>query len=71
MALSDNTFQNLADTLTYEVIEYIKADERYAIFMQQIIPECLEKKLGQIEENLKGELSFAIMDRILMVRGRL
>jgi hypothetical protein len=66
MPLSANAFQNLSDTLTPEVIEYIEQDSRYVDFMQEIIPDALNAKMGQIDDDLKFELSLAIMDRIML-----
>ena len=62
--LSDKTFQNLADALTFEVIDYIEQDSRYMEFMQEVIPDALNHLMGQLDEDLKFELSLAIMDRI-------
>jgi hypothetical protein len=66
MPLSANAFQNLSDALTPEVIEYIEQDSRYVDFMQEIIPDALNAKLGQIDDDLKFELSLAIMNRIML-----
>lgn len=64
MALSDQTINNLASALTSEVIDYIAQDERWCDFMQEIITDALDDKLGPIDENLKYELAMCIMDRI-------
>lgn len=64
MALSDQTVNNLASALTSEVIDYIYADERWCDFMHEVIPDALQDKLGQIDEELKYELAMCIMDRI-------
>jgi hypothetical protein len=64
MSLSNKTFQKLAEALTPEVIDYINKDERYVLFMQEIIPDALEDKLGQIDDDLKFELAVCIMDRM-------
>ena len=64
MALSDQTINNLASALTSEVIDYIYQDDRWCDFMQEIIPDALDDKLGPIDENLKYELAMCIMDRI-------
>ncbi len=62
--LSDKTFQKLAEALTSEIIEYIEQDSRYVDFMQEIIPDALEYKMGEIEQDLKYDLSLVIMDKI-------
>lgn len=64
MALSNQTFSKLASALTPEVIDYIYQDDRWCDFMQEIIPDALDDKLGPIDENLKYELAMCIMDRI-------
>jgi hypothetical protein len=70
MSLSSKTFQKLAETLTPEVIEYINNDERYAEFMQEIIPDALREKMGSLEDVLLYELSFYIMDQIFLQCAR-
>lgn len=64
--LSNQTFQKLADTLTAEVIDCIEQDSRYVDFMQEVIPDALVHLMGQLDEDLKCELSMAIMDRIAL-----
>jgi hypothetical protein len=68
MTLSTETFHKLTKALTPEVIDYINKDERYVIFMQEIIPDALTEKMGQLEENLLFELSYSIMDSIFLNR---
>jgi hypothetical protein len=65
MPLSTKTVQNLADALSQEVIDYIHEDERYAEFLMEMIPDAIRDKLGgDIDEDLKMDLSFCILDRI-------
>lgn len=64
MALSTRTTQNLATALSPEVIDYIMQDERWVDFLQEIIPDAIEHKIGGIDEDLKFELSLCIMDKI-------
>ena len=66
MTLSSETFHKLSQALTPEVIDYIHKDERYVIFMQEIIPDALTEKMGQLEENLLFELSYSIMDSMCL-----
>lgn len=68
MTLSTETFHKLSQALTPEVIDYIHKDERYVIFMQEIIPDALTEKMGQLEETLLFELSVSIMDSIFLHR---
>lgn len=64
MTLSNTTFQNLADALTPEVIDYIFADARWIDFMQTVVPDAIQSKLGKIDDDVIYELSMCIMDRI-------
>lgn len=64
--LSNKTYRNLTKALTPEVIEYIHKDERYVLFLQEIIPEALTEKMGQIHEDVLFELSMTIMDNMFL-----
>ena len=64
MALSEQTISNLASALIPEVIDYIYEDQRWCEFMHEIVPDALQNKLGEIDEDLKFELALCIMDRI-------
>ena len=69
MALSNQTISNLADALVPEVIDYIYLDERWCEFMQQVVPDALKEKLGEIDEELQFDLAMCIMDRICLKKG--
>jgi hypothetical protein len=69
MALSNQTISNLADALVPEVIDYIYEDERWCEFMQEVVPDALKDKLGEIDEDLKFDLAMCIMDRICLKQG--
>jgi hypothetical protein len=69
MALSPQTVSNLASALVPEVIDYIYEDERWCEFMHEVVPDALQYKLGQIDEDLKFELAMCIMDRICFKQG--
>jgi hypothetical protein len=64
MALSEQTISNLASALVPEVIDYIYEDQRWCEFMHEVVPDALQDKLGEIDEDLKFELAMCIMDRI-------
>jgi hypothetical protein len=64
MALSNQTISNLASALVPEVIDYIYEDQRWCEFMHEVVPDALQDKLGEIDEDLKFELALCIMDRI-------
>jgi hypothetical protein len=69
MALSNQTISNLADALVPEVIDYIYLDERWCEFMQEVVPDALKDKLGEIDEDLQFDLAMCIMDRICLKKG--
>ena len=69
MALSSKTISNLADALVPEVIDYIYLDERWCEFMQEVVPDALKDKLGEIDEDLQFDLAMCIMDRICLKKG--
>ena len=69
MTLSNQTISNLASALVPEVIDYIYQDERWCEFMQEVIPDALQDKLGEVDEDLKFDLAMCIMDRICLKQG--
>ena len=69
MALSNKTVRDLAKVLSAEVIEFIHNDERYVDFLHEIIPDAVQDKLGDIDEDLKFELSLCVMDRIFFTQS--
>ena len=69
MALSEQTISNLASALVPEVIDYIYEDQRWCEFMHEVVPDALQDKLGEIDEDLKFELAMCIMDRISLKKG--
>lgn len=68
--LSQKTFQSLTDALTPEVIDYIVNDGRYVDFMQEVIPDALNHLMGELDEPLHYELSFAVMDNITLTQSK-
>ena len=64
MALSNSTIHKLAAALTPEVIEFIYKDERWVEFMMEMVPEFLDKQMGEMDDDLMVELSQCIMDNI-------
>ncbi len=69
MALSNQTISNLVDALVPEVIDYIYQDERWCEFMQEVVPDALKDKLGEIDEDLQFDLAMCIVDRICLKKG--
>lgn len=66
MALSQKTFQQLANVLAPEIIQYIFENEKWIEFLSDIIPEALHEKIGELDIELEAELMMAIADRIVM-----
>lgn len=64
MALSNTTYINLAKALKYEVCDYILTDERYMNFMMKMTGDAIISKLGQLDENVLGELSMCVIDML-------
>jgi len=62
--LSTKSTQEIASALVDDVIKYIEEDSRYVDFMQEVVPDAIQSYLGDVDENLKFELSLCIMDRI-------
>ena len=72
--LSENTINQLADTLVSDVIDYIQEDDRLRDFYLEVIGDAVCEKLGNKNEDgtcsfdsgLSSELIMAIADRILI-----
>lgn len=69
MPLSNKSFQEISSALTPDVVKYIEEDERYVTFMQEVIPDAIQELLGDVEDNLKCELSWSIMDKITFTKS--
>lgn len=67
MALSNKTLHNLAAALTSEVVDEIFKSEEWVDFMIQTIPGIITDKLGPIDDEILGELSFIIFGRINII----
>jgi hypothetical protein len=65
MTLSNETKTKLADALAPEVVKYIDESEHLTEFLQnQLIPEAIVNALGEVDADLKYELSLMIFDSI-------
>lgn len=64
MTLSNKTTRQLGIALTSEVMEYIYQDERWIDFMYEIIPDAIQEKMGNLNEDLLFELSLIVMENI-------
>lgn len=70
MALSNKTLHNLGAALTPEVVDEIFKSEEWVDFMLQTIPGVIVDKLGPIDDEILGELSFIIFDRINIIPAK-
>lgn len=66
MALSNSTISKLSDALLPEVVAYIYEDQRWCDFLHEIIPDAVQDKLGDVDEDLKFDISMVIMDKIIL-----
>lgn len=67
MALSSKTIQSLCKVITPEVIEEIFSSDAYVEFMMQTIPNVIHDKMGELDDELLGELSFMVFENINLV----
>jgi hypothetical protein len=59
MTLSNNTISKLCDAL-------IRDDDRFFDLMVDLIPEAINAKLGQVDEQLVDDLSICISQRLIL-----
>jgi hypothetical protein len=71
MTLSTKSIQEIASALVPDVVKYIEEDSRYVDFMQEVIPDAIQSFLGNVDADLKFELSLCIMDRICFRKSNL
>jgi hypothetical protein len=62
--LSNETINNLANALAPEIIDSIMQDERWVEFLQEVIPDLIVDKMGDVDSELVFDLSMVIMDKI-------
>ena len=66
MTFSTKTINALAKALAPEIINSIYADERFAEFMFDALHDIVREKVGGINEDLLGELTCCIFDRMVL-----
>jgi hypothetical protein len=64
--LTAAAMRSLADTFAGEVVDYIFADERWAEFLMEIVPEALSKKVGELAMDDNIELAMLVIDKIIL-----
>lgn len=67
MALSDQSMHALAQAITSEIVEQIFASDAYVEFMMEAIPNVIFDKMGDIDDELLGELAFIVFNHINLV----
>lgn len=62
--LKDETMRTMVRCLTPEAIRYIQGHEKYAELIFTLFDEFLSEKLGEVNEQVKGEMSCFFIDGI-------
>ena len=62
--LSDKAIKILANHIASEVIEELAISEEFITFLHEQIPALIDKKLGEMDEDLHFELSLCVMDMV-------
>lgn len=62
--LKDDTMKVMVRCLTPEAIRYIEGHEKYAEMIFSLFDEFLNEKIGEVNEQVKGNMSCFFMDGI-------
>jgi hypothetical protein len=62
--LSNKAINRLAKSLAPEVADAIFMSEAWTTLCHEVVPDAVNKLIGEVDEDLLFELSLAIMDRI-------
>ena len=65
---SDTTLNQLANALVDDSIQYILDNERFIKIIDETIEASIRDRLGEVEEEVLGELRDYIMERISLYR---
>ena len=65
---SDTTLNQLANALVDDSIQYILDNERFIKILDETIEASIRDRLGEVEEEVLGELRDHIMERISLYR---
>ena len=65
---SDTTLNQLANALVDDSIQYILDNERFIKILDETIEASIRDRLGEVEEEVLGELRDYIMERISLYR---
>jgi hypothetical protein len=66
MTLSHKATNILAAAIAPKAADAIFADERWVDLLQEIIPDVVTKELGNLDDDLLCDLSFMIMDKLVL-----
>jgi predicted alpha/beta superfamily hydrolase len=62
--LSDKAIKILADKIAPEVIEELAMSDEFIQFLHEQIPALIDKRLGEMDEDLYFDISMLVMDKI-------
>lgn len=62
--LNDETLRTMVRCLAPEAIRYIEGHEKYAEVIFSLFDEFLSEKIGEVNEQIKGDMSCFFMDGI-------
>jgi hypothetical protein len=62
--LSDKAVKILADKVAPEVIEELAMSDAFIEFLHENIPALIDKKLGEMDEDLYFDISMCVMDKV-------
>ena len=65
---SDTTLNQLANALVDDSIQFILDNERFIKILDETIEASIRDRLGEVEEEVLGELRDYIMERISLYR---
>lgn len=65
-SLQDETLNMMVKCLTPEVIRYVESHQEYAEMMFKLYDKFLVEKIGDLNEELKGELTCLFMDSMAL-----
>jgi hypothetical protein len=62
--LSDKAIKILADHIAPGVIEEIAMSDAFIEFLHQQIPDLIDKRLGECDDDLFFDLGLCVMDKV-------
>lgn len=62
--LSDKAIKILADHISSDIIEELAMSEAFVQFLHEEVPALIDKKLGEMDEDLLFDLALCVMDNV-------